>query len=137
MPAYLSKRKGCAAGDVFLHAMTNRRSFLKQSAAASTGVFYIAKTSWAQKSPGDTINVAVGDSAKNIAANIERVTADHDYTIITREGGKPAAVLMSLEDFASWQETDYLLRSPANRAELLASIAEADAGRVVVRDLIE
>ncbi len=39
--------------------MTNRRSFLKQSAAASGGVFYIAKTSWAQKSPGDTVNVAV------------------------------------------------------------------------------
>ncbi|WP_395739352.1 Gfo/Idh/MocA family oxidoreductase [Prosthecobacter sp.] len=39
--------------------MTNRRSFLKQSAAASTSVFYIAKTSWAQKSPGDTVNVAV------------------------------------------------------------------------------
>lgn len=39
--------------------MTNRRRFLTQSAAASTGVFYIAKTSWAQKSPGDTIHVAV------------------------------------------------------------------------------
>ncbi|MCX6839424.1 MAG: Gfo/Idh/MocA family oxidoreductase [Verrucomicrobia bacterium] len=39
--------------------MTNRRSFLKQSVAASTGVFYIAKTSWAQKSPGETMNVAV------------------------------------------------------------------------------
>lgn len=39
--------------------MTNRRRFLSQSAAATTGVFYIAKTSWAQKSPGDTLNVAV------------------------------------------------------------------------------
>ena len=39
--------------------MNTRRRFLQQSAAASTGVFYIAKTSWAQKSPGDTINVAV------------------------------------------------------------------------------
>ena len=39
--------------------MTNRRRFLTQSVAASTGVFYIAKTSWAQKSPGDTLNVAV------------------------------------------------------------------------------
>lgn len=39
--------------------MTNRRRFLQQSAAASTGVFYIAKTSWAQKSPGETLNVAV------------------------------------------------------------------------------
>ncbi len=59
MPASLSKRKGSALCGVFFLAMTNRRSFLKQSAAASTGVFYIAKTSWAQKSPGDTINVAV------------------------------------------------------------------------------
>lgn len=39
--------------------MHTRRHFLKQSVAASTGVFYIAKTSWAQKSPGDTINMAV------------------------------------------------------------------------------
>ena len=37
--------------------MTSRRKFITQSAA--TGIFYIAKTSWAQKSPGDTINVAV------------------------------------------------------------------------------
>ena len=36
-----------------------RRSFLTQSAGAATGVFYIAKTSWAQKSPGDTMTVAV------------------------------------------------------------------------------
>jgi len=81
--------------------------------------------------------MSITDLRKNLAAAVDRVTADHDYTIITREGGKPAAVLMSLEDFASWQETDYLLRSPANRAELLASIAEADAGKVQVRDLIE
>ena len=39
--------------------MNTRRHFLKQSVAASTGVFYIAKTSWGQKSPGDTINMAV------------------------------------------------------------------------------
>ena len=38
--------------------MSSRRRFIQQSVAASTGVFYIAKTSWA-KSPGDSINVAV------------------------------------------------------------------------------
>ena len=38
--------------------MTSRRRFIQQSVAASTGVFYIAKNSWA-KSPGDSINVAV------------------------------------------------------------------------------
>lgn len=39
--------------------MNTRRHFLEKSLAASTGVFYIAKTSWAQKSPGDTISMAV------------------------------------------------------------------------------
>lgn len=53
------KGKSCAAAAFDGAPMTNRRSFLKQSAAASTGVFYIAKTSWAQKSPGDTLNMAV------------------------------------------------------------------------------
>ena len=38
---------------------STRRSFIQRTVAASTGVFYIAKTSWAQKSPGDTINMAV------------------------------------------------------------------------------
>ena len=52
-------------------------------------------------------------------------------------GGKPAAVLMSLEDFASWQETDYLLRSPANAARLREAISELDAGGGQARDLIE
>ena len=81
--------------------------------------------------------ISVTELRKNLAANIERVTADHDYTIITREGGKPAAVLMSLEDFTSWQETDYLMRSPANAERLRKSIAELDAGKGEVRDLIE
>jgi antitoxin YefM len=81
--------------------------------------------------------MSVTELRKNLASAIDRVTADHDYTIITREGGKPAAVLMSLEDFASWQETEYLLRSPANREQLMASIAELEAGKGQVRELIE
>ena len=36
----------------------SRRGFLKASAAAG-GVFYVAPTSWAQKSPGDTLNAVV------------------------------------------------------------------------------
>lgn len=39
--------------------MLSRRRFLHQTAGAATGVFYIAKTSWAQKSPSDTVNVGV------------------------------------------------------------------------------
>ena len=74
---------------------------------------------------------------KNLAAEIDSVNNDHEPVIITREGGKPSAVLMSLEDFASWQETSYLLSSPANAKRLLDSIAELDAGKGTVRELIE
>jgi antitoxin YefM len=81
--------------------------------------------------------ISVSELRKNLAATIDRVTADHDYTIITREGGKPAAVLMSLEDFASWQETEYLLRSPANAERLRKAVAELDAGKGQTHDLIE
>ena len=81
--------------------------------------------------------ISASELRKNLAATLDRVTADHDYTIITRDGGKPAAVLMSLEDFTSWQETDYLMRSPANAERLRKSIAELDAGKGLVRDLIE
>ena len=81
--------------------------------------------------------MSVTELRKNLASVIDRVTADHDYTIITREGGKPAAVLMSLEDCASWQETEYLLRSPANAARLREAISELDACGGQVRALIE
>ena len=81
--------------------------------------------------------ISATELRKNLAAMLDRVTQDHDYTIITREGGKPAAVLMALEDFASWQETDYLLRSPANADRLRKAIAELDAGGGQVRELIE
>ena len=35
--------------------------------------------------------MSITELRKNLAAAVDRVTADHDYTIITREGGKPAA----------------------------------------------
>jgi antitoxin YefM len=74
---------------------------------------------------------------KNLAAALDSVNDDHEPMIVTREGGKPSAVLMSLEDFASWQETNYLLSNPANAARLLESIAELEAGKGVERTLIE
>jgi len=44
---------------------------------------------------------------------------------------------MSLEDFASYEETRYLLRSPANAERLLASVAELNEGKGTERLLDE
>lgn len=72
---------------------------------------------------------------QNLAAMLDSVEADHEPVIITRDRGKPAAVLMSLEDFASYEETQYLLQSPRNAERLLASIAELEAGGGTVREI--
>jgi len=74
---------------------------------------------------------------KNLAATLDQVNADHEPVVITRDGGKPSAVLMSLEDFASYEETRYLLRSPANAERLLASVAELNEGKGTERLLDE
>ncbi|MFE1556322.1 type II toxin-antitoxin system Phd/YefM family antitoxin [Streptomyces sp. NPDC058734] len=46
--------------------------------------------------------------------------------VTSREHGD--VVIMPAEDFRSWQETVYLLRSPRNAQLLMESIAELDAG---------
>lgn len=77
------------------------------------------------------------DLRKNLAATLDRVTEDHEPVVITRDRGKPAAVLISLEDFASYEETAYLLKSPRNAERLLASIKELEAGGGAERKLSE
>jgi len=77
------------------------------------------------------------DLRKNLAAMLDAVSADHEPLVITRDKGKPAAILMSLEDFASYEETRYLLRSPANAARLLASVEALESGEGHERALAE
>ncbi len=72
----------------------------------------------------------------NLAKYLDQVHDDHTPMIITREGGKPAAVIMSFEDYTAHEETMYLLRSPNNAKDLLASIAELDAGKGIARKLV-
>jgi antitoxin YefM len=74
---------------------------------------------------------------RNLAADLDSVTDDHAPLIITRDRGKPAAVLMSLEDYASLEETRYLLSSPANAERLMASIAELEEGKGTEHELLE
>ena len=72
----------------------------------------------------------------NLSSVLDQVNDDHEPVIVTRSGSKPV-VVVSLEDWNSMDETTYLLSSPANRRELLASIAELNNGNVLVRDLIK
>jgi len=82
----------------------------------------------------DTINYSTLRS--NLALVLDKVNDDHAPVLVTRQNGKPA-VILSLEDYKSFEETAYLMASPANAQRLNQAIAEIEAGKAVARDLIE
>jgi len=47
------------------------------------------------------------------------------------------AVLMPAEDYDAWQETVYLLRSPANARRLMEAVARDRAGQTGVTQSLE
>ncbi len=80
--------------------------------------------------------ISYSEARENLKSVIDQVVDDHAPIAITRQRGE-GAVLVSESDWASIEETLYLLRSPANARELLASIAELDAGKGAERELID
>ena len=80
--------------------------------------------------------ISYSEARENLKSVIDRVVADHAPIAITRQRGE-GAVLVSESDWASIEETLYLLRSPANARELLAAIRGLEAGRGEEHELIE
>ena len=77
------------------------------------------------------------DFRKNLANELDRVENDREPLIVTRSGGKPAVIVMSLEEFGSWEATQHLMKSPENARRLREAIARLDAGGGVERKLID
>jgi antitoxin YefM len=82
----------------------------------------------------NTLNIS--SFRNHLATTLDKVNNEHAPILITRKNGKPA-VLMSLEDFKSYEETAYLTASPKNAARLNQAIAEIEAGNTIHHDLIE
>jgi antitoxin YefM len=80
--------------------------------------------------------VTFTDLRNNLASHLDKVEQDRAELIVTRQGHEPA-VIVSLADWEGMKETLHLLSSPVNAERLLASIAEADAGKLTERELIE
>jgi len=72
----------------------------------------------------------------HLASSLDKVNEDHNPLLITRQNGKPA-VVMSLDDFHSYEETAYLMASPKNAERLNQAISEVEAGKVVQHALID
>lgn len=81
-----------------------------------------------------TVNLA--ENRDSLTAVVARVLRDSAPTVVNTPEGE-CVVVLPMRDFESWQETSYLLRTPANAAHLRKSIAEAEAGAVESHDLSE
>lgn len=80
--------------------------------------------------------ISYSEARANLKSVIDRVVADRAPIAITRQRGE-GAVLISESEWASMEETLYLLASPANAKRLMEGIAELDAGKGEEHDLIE
>ncbi|WP_197696566.1 type II toxin-antitoxin system Phd/YefM family antitoxin [Nocardia terpenica] len=77
------------------------------------------------------------EARANFAAVLDAATEDNDEVVITRSGGKEAAVVISLREWEAMKETAYLLSNAANAAWLAKGIAQAEAGQTETRELID
>ncbi len=73
---------------------------------------------------------------RTLAKTMEKVCEDHEPIVITRKS-EGAVVMLSLEDYESFEETTYLLRSPKNVKRLLESIAQLEQGKGLEKALQE
>ncbi|MGM8848932.1 type II toxin-antitoxin system Phd/YefM family antitoxin [Salinicola halophyticus] len=71
-----------------------------------------------------------------LAKTLDKVNDDHTPVLVTRQNGKPA-IVMSVEDFKSYEETAYLMASPRNAERLSQAIAEIESAGAKEHGLIE
>ena len=82
-----------------------------------------------------TVAISASEARSRLFPLIQQVNDDHLPVRISSKGGD--AVLMSAADFDSWQETIYLLRSPANARRLMEAVERDKFGRGAVVKTLE
>ena len=78
--------------------------------------------------------ITLKDAKRNLKRLVDQVLADAEpQIVVTDQGGQ--VVVMPLDDFNSWKETQYLLSNSANAMHLRRSIREAKSGKAKKRKL--
>ncbi len=73
------------------------------------------------------MSISASEARQRLFPLLEQVNTDHQPVRITSKAGD--AVLMSADDYDSWQETVYLLRSPENARRLMEAVARDKTGQ--------
>jgi len=69
------------------------------------------------------------EARKELSKIVDEVSSVHEHVTITRQG-KPAAVVMSSDEFESWQETLEILADPKAMAAIRRAEKDIKVGRV-------
>ena len=70
----------------------------------------------------------------NMKKYFDRIENDKDVLLVPRQGGKEAIVIMTLSEYNSMAETDYLMSTSANRKVIEKAIGELEKGDVIEFD---
>ena len=80
--------------------------------------------------------VSYSDLRQNLKSYMDKVYNDHDPLIITRKNNENL-VLLSIDEYNSLLETNYLLGNENNANHLKRSIAQYESGKIKKRELIK
>jgi antitoxin YefM len=73
-------------------------------------------------------HMPLADVKNRLSEVVERLEREHGRVVITKHG-RPAAVVLSIDDLESLEETLSVLGSPALMADVRASLDELAAGQ--------
>jgi len=76
------------------------------------------------------------EARNNLKSLFDSVYSNSEEVIVNRKNGENV-VIISLESYNAMKETNYLLSSPKNKKRLLSSLANARAGKVTQKELLD
>jgi antitoxin YefM len=81
-------------------------------------------------------HVSYTELRTHLAKYMDEVCDSRAPLYVTRQNAR-SVVMLSADEYEGMMETLHLLRNPANAGRLLASIAEADAGKFTEHETVE
>jgi antitoxin YefM len=78
--------------------------------------------------------VTMSEARNNLKEIFEKVYFNHDEVIIHRKG-KESVVMISLDEFNSLKETEYLMKNQANKEWIKKSINNAKSGKKIYKEI--
>ena len=71
------------------------------------------------------------DLRSNMKTYFDELDENKDVLIVPRSGGREAIILMTLSEYNSMKETEYLLSSPANRKVMEQAMLELEGNETI------